>query len=85
MPPQEIKKYVDMRPFIPFRLYISDGSSMDVPEPMACYIDKLHVEVGVGFDAATGLYEKSIWVAPNQVTRIEPMPELKRGDEQSAV
>ena len=77
MPPQEIKKYLDKRPFIPFRLHISDGSHMDVPEPLACYVDKLHVEVGVGFDADMQLYEKSVWVAPNQVARIEPMPELK--------
>jgi len=76
MPPQEVKKYLAKRPFIPFRLHVSDGSNHDVLEPLAAYVDLLHVEVGVGYDEETGLYKKSIWIAPNAITRIEPLPEM---------
>jgi hypothetical protein len=73
MPPQEIRKFIGRTPFMPFRLHVSDGSSYDVMEPLGVYVDMLHVEVGVAHDEATGLYRESVWIAPNHVTRIEPL------------
>lgn len=73
MPPQEVRKYVAQVPFQPFRLHISDGSSYDILEPLAIHVDMLNVSVGVGIDDETGLYRKSILLAPNHITRIEPL------------
>lgn len=77
MASQEIRQFVGRSPFMPFRLHISDGSSHDVFEPLGVYVNMLHVEVGIDLDEATGLYRKSIWIAPNHVTRIEPLTDEK--------
>ena len=74
MPPQEIRKYVAARPFRPFRLHVTDGSSYEVPDPLFIHVDLLHVSVGVGQDEETGLPKRSDLIAPNCVSRIEPLP-----------
>lgn len=75
MPPQEIRKFIGRSPFMPFRLHVTDGTSHDISEPLGIYVDMLHVEVGIDLDDSTGLYRKSIWIAPNHVTKIEPLTE----------
>lgn len=65
------------RPFIPFRLYLSDGSNFDVLSESDALVDLLYVSVGTDPDPESGLFRKSIRISPNHVTRIEPMPELK--------
>lgn len=77
MAPQQIKKNLDARPFIPFRLHLSDGTSYDVHDPADAYVDMLYLTVGVEPDAESGLFRRSIQISPNRVTRIEPMPERK--------
>ncbi len=74
MPPQEIRKYLAMKPFRPFRLHVTDGSSYEVPDPMYIHVDLLNVTVGVGRDEETGLPQRSDLIAPNCVSRIEPLP-----------
>lgn len=77
MAPQQIKKNLVARPFIPFRLHLRDGSAYDVRDPADAYVDMLYVTVGTDPDAESGLFRKSIQISPNHVSRIEPMPELK--------
>ena len=62
---------------MPFRMYVSDGSHFDVLDPSDAYVDMLYVTVGTEPDSESGLFRKSIQIAPNHVTRIEPMPKLK--------
>lgn len=78
MPPQEIKKVLVEKPFIPFRLYVSDGSSYDVLDPADAYVDMLYVSVGLEPDAESGLFRRSVRISPNHVTRILPLPELRK-------
>ncbi|RYG71338.1 hypothetical protein EON77_12995 [bacterium] len=77
MAPQQIKKNLDARPFIPFRLHLSDGSAYDVHDPSDAYVDMLFVTVGTEPDAESRLFRKSIQISPSHVSRNEPMPELK--------
>ena len=41
---------------------------------MFIHVDLLHVSVGVGRDEETGLPQRSDLIAPNCVSRIEPLP-----------
>lgn len=77
MAPQEIRRALIEKPFTPFKLHLSDGSSHIVLDPADAGVDMLYVSVGVDPDAESGLFRKSIQISPNHVTRIEPMPELK--------
>jgi hypothetical protein len=73
MPPQEIRKYQIAKPFRPIRLHMSDGSSYDVEDPLFMMVTPLNVTVGWEPDDG-GLPTKSMHLAPNHVSRIEPLP-----------
>ena len=75
MAPQEIRKALTERPFMPFRLHISDGSTFDVLDSADAYVDLLAVLVGTDPDDESGLFRKRVRISPNHVTRIEPLPE----------
>ena len=76
MGPGEIKKHLRRRPFQPFRVFVSDGSSYDVRHPELAYVSRS--EVVIGLDAANGdLPDRSIYIAPLHVTRIEPIDGAK--------
>ena len=75
MAPQEIKKALTEKPFMPFRLHLSDGSVFSVLDPSDATVDLLAVHVGVDPDNESGLFRKTVRISPNHVTRIEPMPE----------
>ena len=78
MAPQEIKKALTEKPFMPFRLHVSDGSIYAVLDPSDAYVDMLAVLVGTDPDDESGLFRKRMRISPNHVTRIEPMPELQK-------
>ena len=44
-------------------------------DPYAAYLESTQVVVGVDFDEQTGLPKKSMYLAPNHVTRLEPLDE----------
>ena len=72
MAPQDIHRKLKVEPFIPIRLYISDGSHYDVMENT--HTHALPTEVAIGIDPdESGFPRKAIYIAPNHVTRIEPI------------
>lgn len=73
MPPQEIRKHHIAKPFQPFRLHMSDGSSYDVTDPFYMTVTPLNVMVAWDPDES-GLPTKSMYLSPNHVSRIEPLP-----------
>lgn len=46
-------------------------------DPSVAYVDLTQVVVGVKLDAETGLPLKSMYLAPNHVTRLEPLDEAE--------
>ncbi len=80
MAPQDILRQLKQTPFKPFRLHISDGSAYDVLDPFMARVELTQLWVGVKIDDETGLPLKSVYLAPNHVTRIEPLIEDAIGD-----
>lgn len=74
MRPSQLKEYVARRPFLPLRLYVSDGSYYDVRHPEAVMITQHDVGIGLGW-TAEGLPERSRWIDPLHVTRVEIIDE----------
>lgn len=77
MPPQQLLKFVLDEPFIPFRLHVSDGSSYDVRHPSEIQVFLLQVSIAVDPDES-GLYRRSVRIAPNHVSRVEFVPGLEK-------
>ena len=44
---EEIREYLDARPFVPFRVHLSDGSSYQIVHPHQALVTTWSVEVGV--------------------------------------
>lgn len=77
----EIREHLEQRPFVPFRICVSDGAQFDVPHPDFVLLTKWAVHVG--HDAGDDdLPERVTRVAIGHVTRIEeidPRPGLANG------
>jgi hypothetical protein len=71
MPPQEVRKLVLDKPFIPFRIFVSDGSTYDVHDPADIIVGMLRIEIGIEPDEESGLFKNTARLAPNHITRTE--------------
>jgi len=76
MRPTEILTHLRRRPFAPIRIYVSDGSSYDVPHP-----EMMAVTASIVFIAqppeTNGVPERSVYCDPLHITRIEPLDGVK--------
>ena len=73
MAPQDILRQLKQDLFKPFRLHISDGTAFDVLDPFMARVELTQLWLGVEFDDDTGLPKKLVYLAPNHVTRLEPL------------
>ena len=76
MAPSEILQVLQQRPFEPFRLHLSDGSSYDVRSPELCMVGVSAVIIGLTKNAGDALFERTVRLDPYHVTRVEPLPAL---------
>ncbi len=72
MKPDEIRAHLHKHPFVPIRVFISDGSSYDVHHPDFMLVSR--AEVVIGLDAgADQVPERNAYLDPVHITRIEPI------------
>ncbi len=72
MRPEEIRDHVRRQPFEPFRVFVSDGSSDTVKHPELIYVSR--GEVVIAQELGEGdIPERSAYIDPVHVTRIEPV------------
>ena len=72
MAPQEIQQWLKRMPFVPFRVFVADGQTYDVPDPRDTLITHVFFIIGLDPDER-GLCQVSASVQPAQITRIEPI------------
>jgi hypothetical protein len=72
-----IRAYLQAKPFKPFRLFLSDGSSHEVPHPEFAWVFGSTVFVGVAAKSTRAPEEFVKQIAVLHVTRIERMPPAK--------
>jgi hypothetical protein len=67
---------VEMRgqPFVPKRIFVSDGSQYDVHHPDMCMIGLASIVVGIVTDPGSPYYEQAVRIDNRHVTRILPLP-----------
>jgi hypothetical protein len=74
MPLEQLLEWVRRRPFVPFRVYVSDGSSYEVRHPELLMPGARAVVIGIpGPTAPEGVFERTAMVALLHITRIEPL------------
>jgi hypothetical protein len=72
--PVEIKTMLNARPFIPFRVHVSDGKQLDVLHPELAFLTQTSLHVGYPVeDPTTQIPRRSQMVSPLHVVRLEPL------------
>jgi hypothetical protein len=69
-----VRQFARQRPFVPFPLFISDGSFYDVRHPELVMMGKTSVAVGITLSPEETDYDRLATVDLHHVTRIEPLP-----------
>ena len=72
MSPEQVRKHVRQEPFIPVRIYVSDGSAYDVRDPEYVYVDRREISIGIEI-GDDGVPNRTAYVDPLHITRIEPI------------
>jgi len=69
---QEIQEHVRRRPFVAFRVFLSDGSSHDVRHPEFALVMQREVIIGLP-NRGDEIPDRKVFIDPVHITRIEPI------------
>jgi len=72
VPPQELLEAVRRRPFVPFRLYVSEGATYDIRHPENLLVGLASVTIAVRDDPASYYHHVEI-VAARHIIRLVPL------------
>jgi hypothetical protein len=75
---EEIRARIRKHPFVPFRLYVSDGSRYDVLHHDFAIVTSRYVTVAVGAPSPDDLPDRLVDIDPLHITRIEPLADGRR-------
>ena len=71
MPPEDIDKRLRQRPFVPFRMYLSDGATYEINHPELVLLGRRSLILGLAGDPATTWYERTVDVDLLHIVRME--------------
>lgn len=69
---EEIQQHLRNDPFLPLRVFVSDGSAYDVERREHAFLWRRRLIIGLN-PAPTGVPSRSVYINPVHVTRIEPI------------
>jgi hypothetical protein len=75
---EDIKKYRDRRPFVPFRIVFTDGRVVNIPHPDYMFVSPHIIDIAVAMNPNTGIPTETIIASPLHIVRLEylePVPE----------
>jgi hypothetical protein len=72
MRPDEIRAHLHKHPFVPIRVFLSDGSHYDVYHRDFMLVSRAEVVIGLNA-GADELPERNAYLDPVHITRIEPV------------
>ncbi len=77
---EDLRDILRTRPFIPFRLYLTDGSSYDVRHPEMLIVFRRIAVLALG-EPAEGVYERPVTISLVHIVRVEPVETAQTGDQ----
>ena len=73
MPPSELLEALRARPFVPFRLHISEGATYEIRHPEMMVVALASVAVAVRNDPSSPYYDHVQIVAARHIIRMVPI------------
>ena len=73
MPPSELLEALRVRPFVPFRLHVSEGATYEIRHPEMMLVGIASVIIAIPADPATPYYQRTETVAARHIIRIVPL------------
>ena len=74
MRPDDLLEFLRRRPFEPFRLNLSDGTTYDVRHPEMMMVGRSRALIGIAAAEQPFVFDKVDSVALLHITRLEPLP-----------
>lgn len=72
MRPNDIITHLSKQPFLPVRIFISDGKSYDIGHPEMMMVGRTEVVIGLQSEGDE-VYDRFAYCDPVHITRIEPI------------
>jgi hypothetical protein len=73
MQPEELTRRIQHRPFVPFRMFLTDGSIYDVRHPELLMVGKRTAVVGMTANPQQKLFDHLADIDLLHVVRVEPI------------
>lgn len=73
MPPSDLLEAIRRRPFVPFRLHVSEGATYDVRHPEMMLVGLASVIIAIPADPASPYYLRHEIVAARHIIRMVPL------------
>jgi hypothetical protein len=73
MPPNELLQLIRAAHFVPFRVYLDDGSSYEIHHPDLVIVGVASAVIGFPSPDNPGLYDRTVIVALRHISRLEPI------------
>ena len=73
MPPQDLLNALRVRPFVPFRLHVSEGATYEIRHPEMMLVGLASVIVAIPADPTSPYYHRTETVAARHIIRMVPL------------
>lgn len=71
MRPEEFRMLLRCQPFIPFRVYLSDGTTYEIHHPEMAFLTRSTVEIGFEEQKGSGVADRVMYCSLLHVVRVE--------------
>ena len=68
---EELRQLLDRRPFVPIRLYFTDGTTYDIRHPEMALLTRSTVEIGLPKDQASKIADRVVYCTLLHIVRVE--------------
>jgi len=71
MGPEQLRQLLRRQPFMPIRLFMTDGTTYDIRHPEMAFVTRSTVEVGSEKEPGSGIAEKVVYCSLVHIVRVE--------------
>jgi hypothetical protein len=75
--PEELTALLRRRPFVPFRIHMTDGHAYEIHHPEAMIVSRSYAVIGLRPDPESGVVDRSEMVAMLHIVRVEILSPVK--------
>jgi len=70
---EDLKTRIQQRPFIPFRIVLTEGTSYEIRHPELFMLGKRGAVIGLAKDAEQAFFDATVLVDLLHIVRLEPL------------